>query len=525
MAETSDPKLRVFVSYARSDGSEFAEELAAGLEVTGFEPFLDQHDIAAGESWEARLGTLISSADTIVFVVTPASVESRQCAWEIERAVQLNKRILPVVAIHVAEQSTPKALSSLQYINFTPGSSFAKSLGELSNALRSDLAWVREHTRLGELAARWRQKQQSDALLLRGSELVAATGWLETWRPGAPEPTALHREHIEASASAENLAVGAERKRLAEVAVAQEQRERALQQLSRRTTLTMWGAAGFTVAAGGLAYWGVDAEQRFEREKLARETAQARSLEQAIATEAARTDISGQFVAYSAAPGREAEDSPVYSQSVRAAVENKDAGIVSATLSVGENVARALGGQRPYIASDLNGDIYLKRLRKGKPVRALVAFVDRLVGDAKAMLQYPEPEARAWERLLKDAGLSVEFLANPTAAELVAGVDRLGFRPHAGESQRPPKGTGALPATTPSDTLNFFFLSGFGINVEGQDMLIGTDAAFADRNNISGLVSLADIQRQMRDTAAASILYLDTAFPPLPPLQPSPRDR
>lgn len=48
--------LRVFISYARRDASAFAEELLQGLEVAGFEAFLDRHDIAAGEDWEARLG-------------------------------------------------------------------------------------------------------------------------------------------------------------------------------------------------------------------------------------------------------------------------------------------------------------------------------------------------------------------------------------------------------------------------------------------------------------------------------------
>jgi hypothetical protein len=28
--------------------------LLAGLELVGFDPYLDKHDIAAGEDWEAR---------------------------------------------------------------------------------------------------------------------------------------------------------------------------------------------------------------------------------------------------------------------------------------------------------------------------------------------------------------------------------------------------------------------------------------------------------------------------------------
>ena len=59
MAQTvTSDKLKVFISYSRRDSGEFAEELLAGLELAGFAAFLDRHDIAAGEEWEARLGAL-----------------------------------------------------------------------------------------------------------------------------------------------------------------------------------------------------------------------------------------------------------------------------------------------------------------------------------------------------------------------------------------------------------------------------------------------------------------------------------
>jgi hypothetical protein len=41
-------KLKVFISYSRKDSAAFADELMAGLELAGFAPFLDRHDIAAG---------------------------------------------------------------------------------------------------------------------------------------------------------------------------------------------------------------------------------------------------------------------------------------------------------------------------------------------------------------------------------------------------------------------------------------------------------------------------------------------
>ena len=46
ISAAGDRKLRVFISYSRKD-EDCAQELLAGLEVVGFEPYLDKHDIAA----------------------------------------------------------------------------------------------------------------------------------------------------------------------------------------------------------------------------------------------------------------------------------------------------------------------------------------------------------------------------------------------------------------------------------------------------------------------------------------------
>ena len=133
-----DRKLRVFISYSRKD-EDFAQELLAGLELVGFEPYLDKHDIAAGEDWEARLGRLIESADTVVFVISPDAVASERCAWEVERTVDLKKRLLPIVWRRVEEAQVPPRLKQLNYIYFDRPLTFAPSLGALATALRTDL--------------------------------------------------------------------------------------------------------------------------------------------------------------------------------------------------------------------------------------------------------------------------------------------------------------------------------------------------------------------------------------------------
>jgi TIR domain len=176
-------KLKVFISYARADGAALAEELVTGLALTGFAPFLDRHDIAAAEDWEARLGDLIQSADIIVFIISPAAVNSERCAWEVEHAAKLSKRLIPIQLVsnqgeRVPEVGVPGRLRRLNYIFFHEGQSSLRALAELATALRQDVEWIRELTGLSEIAARWEVRSRAggaaDDLLLRGADLTDA---------------------------------------------------------------------------------------------------------------------------------------------------------------------------------------------------------------------------------------------------------------------------------------------------------------------------------------------------------------
>jgi len=164
-------RLKVFLSYSRRDSSEFADDLIDGLELAGFAPFLE-HDIAAGEDWEARLGGLIQEADTVVFIVSPEAVKSERCSWEVDKTLNLSKRLLPIIHKPVRDADIPEQLRRRQFIDFSKGLSITRPLRELADALHRDLEWIREHTRLGELAVRWQSRKQPDSLLLRAMSLM-----------------------------------------------------------------------------------------------------------------------------------------------------------------------------------------------------------------------------------------------------------------------------------------------------------------------------------------------------------------
>jgi formylglycine-generating enzyme required for sulfatase activity len=240
-------KLKVFISCSPTD-EDFALELLAGLQLAGFEPYLDKHDIAGGEDWRVRLGRLIEEADTVVFVISRDALASERCAWEVERAAALKKRVLPIVWRRVEETHVPPPIKQLNYIFFDRPLMSLPSLIALATALRTDIDWVREHTRLGEAARRWEQRERAEAMLLRGDELAAAKAWLASHPKYAPDPTLLHHEFIKAAEDAESARGLAERRRLDAMIAALEREKAALRKGQRALAAATGLFAGIIVA-------------------------------------------------------------------------------------------------------------------------------------------------------------------------------------------------------------------------------------------------------------------------------------
>jgi TIR domain/WD domain, G-beta repeat len=244
-------KAKVFISYSRDD-IDFADQLVAALEGTGFDPLIDRHSIPGGEDWKVQLRHMIVEADSIVFVLSPRSATSKLCEWEVEEADQLNKRLIPIVCAPLGSVSVPPRLANLNYIYFyaepkVSGSGFGSGLARLFEALNTDLDWIRDHTRLGALSVRWLIRKKDVALLLRGDELGDAERWLARKPPNAPEPTELLRAFLTESRREEAARLDKERQQFAEreealANIAAEQARRARSQRITRWALVAVGA-------------------------------------------------------------------------------------------------------------------------------------------------------------------------------------------------------------------------------------------------------------------------------------------
>src|SRR6185436_10518340 len=85
-----------FVSYAHADG-EHVHRVVERLESAGWSVWLDRDDLAAGTRLTQELPTGIRDAHTFLFMMSAQSVASKWCIAEVDAAIELGRRIIPVV--------------------------------------------------------------------------------------------------------------------------------------------------------------------------------------------------------------------------------------------------------------------------------------------------------------------------------------------------------------------------------------------------------------------------------------------
>src|SRR5262249_30581124 len=182
----------------------------------------------------------------------------------------------------------------LQFVRFDTGRGITRPLAELAEALRQDLDWIREHTRLGEIATRWDRRKRPEALLLRGDDLDAAKAWMAARKMGAPEITNAQRALISASEEAEAKRLGNERAQLEREKAQLADIKAAQARTARMQRITRWAfaaVAAVILIAGVIVGW----LQWDKARQLARqEVALAESRQQ---LDEARTNVSRQEVA------------------------------------------------------------------------------------------------------------------------------------------------------------------------------------------------------------------------------------
>ena len=186
----------VFISYSRRDGG-FVQQLAAHLEANGKSVWIDTQGIEDGEVFPEVIRHAIEQSDSFVFVISPDSIASRYCEIEAEYATELQKRVVPLLCVPVDDNSVPEPIRVRSWIPFTPDVDQGAASKRLLAALNTDLEHTHAHTRWLVKALDWETQGRDRSLLLRGSELASAEGWLAAIDDDVePAATATQREFI-----------------------------------------------------------------------------------------------------------------------------------------------------------------------------------------------------------------------------------------------------------------------------------------------------------------------------------------
>lgn len=227
----SNPFFDAFISYGRADSKAFATKLHGRLKEAGYRIWFDQEDIPLAVDFQEQINNGIEKTHNFLFLISPHSANSPYCLKEIELAIALNKRIIPLLHVetidrelwqsrnpegtdeawaayqaagrHTCFQNMHPVISKINWIFFREGiDDFDLALAGLTSAIDKHEAYVQRHTEYMGLALEWSRNQRRSRYLLTEEPKRQAAQWLK--HRFADEqapciPTELHGEYICAS--------------------------------------------------------------------------------------------------------------------------------------------------------------------------------------------------------------------------------------------------------------------------------------------------------------------------------------
>ena len=110
---------RIFISHAQED-AELAHRLADALKEAGRPIWIAPENILPGEQWVEAIGRGLDISGIFVVLVTPQAVQSTWVRYEMNLAINLERRLrMEIVPLDVAEAEAPITWSAYQSIPFS----------------------------------------------------------------------------------------------------------------------------------------------------------------------------------------------------------------------------------------------------------------------------------------------------------------------------------------------------------------------------------------------------------------------
>lgn len=189
----------IFISYSRKD-QDFVRRMFEAFHEQGFDAWVDWEGIPPTVDWLAEIYLAIERSNAFLFIITPASIQSEICNIELDHAVKLQKRIIPVMREEPKGLEMNPILSQHNWIQAESEDKFEAAFKTIIESISLDIDWVHEHTRLLTRASVWEKNNKHSSFLLQGRDLKTARQWLnKVDEKTDPQPSELQHQYLKAS--------------------------------------------------------------------------------------------------------------------------------------------------------------------------------------------------------------------------------------------------------------------------------------------------------------------------------------
>lgn len=110
--------MKIFVSYSRADGGEFAGKVYDYFKTNSHDVFTDVNNINAGDPWSKVIEENISTSDIFIVILTFAALSSGEVEREVLQAQRERKKIVPAKYKNIRFDEVPWNLNTHQGIEF-----------------------------------------------------------------------------------------------------------------------------------------------------------------------------------------------------------------------------------------------------------------------------------------------------------------------------------------------------------------------------------------------------------------------
>jgi hypothetical protein len=193
----------VYIASDKED-RKWVAQIHKSLQRYGATTWTYETDFKIGTNYDQAAKQGIEEADNFILVVSNKLTPFDDTLKELEYALALNKRILPVLIEEVDKYNLPPRLREMHLVDLSDKEHDKEAIADaLFSQLDDDRAYYQQHKMILAQAIRWEHQQHNPSILLRGYRLESAEAWLRINRNRKNQPpTNKHIKFIEASVAA-----------------------------------------------------------------------------------------------------------------------------------------------------------------------------------------------------------------------------------------------------------------------------------------------------------------------------------